>query len=50
MIHGLPNSRGWVGSRHRLYDWTNDCIAVTDEEIEEIWRIVPLGTTVEIKP
>jgi murein L,D-transpeptidase YafK len=50
MIHGLPNGRGWLGSKHRLYDWTNGCIAVTDEEIEEIWKLVPIGTTVEIKP
>jgi murein L,D-transpeptidase YafK len=50
MIHGLPNGRGWVGAKHRLYDWTNGCIAVTDEEIEEVWKLVPIGTTVEIRP
>ena len=50
MIHGLPSGMGWVGSAHRLYDWTLGCIAVTDEEIEEIWKLVPLGTPVEIRP
>lgn len=50
MIHGLPNGRGYVGKAHRLVDWTAGCIAVTDEEIEEIWRLVPNGTPVEIKP
>lgn len=50
MIHGLPNGKGWVGSRHRLFDWTLGCIAVTDEEIDEIWTLVPTGTPVEIRP
>lgn len=50
MIHGLPKGYGWIGARHRLADWTLGCVAVTDEEIDEIWAIVPLGTVVEIKP
>jgi murein L,D-transpeptidase YafK len=50
MIHGLPNGRGWLGSAHRLYDWTEGCIAVTDNEMDEIWRLVPIGTPVEIQP
>ena len=50
MIHGLPNGYGFVGAAHRAKDWTDGCIAVTDPEIEEIWRLVPNGTTVEIQP
>ena len=50
MIHGLPNGRGRVGAAHRAYDWTNGCVALTDEEIEEIWSAVPIGTPVHIKP
>ena len=49
MIHGLPNGRHAVGAFHRTKDWTNGCIALTDEEIEEIWSAVPVGTPVEIK-
>jgi lipoprotein-anchoring transpeptidase ErfK/SrfK len=49
MIHGLPNGLGWIGRFHRFYDWTQGCIAVTDEEIEELWRAVPPGTPVEIR-
>lgn len=49
MIHGLPNGRGSVGAAHRQTDWTNGCIALTDQEIEEIWNAVPVGTPVEIK-
>ena len=50
MIHGLPNGRGWIGRFHRRSDWTAGCIAVTDFEIEEIWRAVPDGTPIEIRP
>ena len=50
MIHGLPNGKGYIGSAHRMYDWTLGCIAVTDAEIDEIWTMVPVGTPVEIRP
>jgi murein L,D-transpeptidase YafK len=50
MIHGLPNGKGYIGAAHRLYDWTLGCIAVTDSEIEEIWKLVKVGTPVEIRP
>jgi murein L,D-transpeptidase YafK len=50
MIHGLPPAYAYLGPLHRKYDWTLGCIAVTDSEIEEIWNLVPIGTTVEIKP
>lgn len=50
MIHGLKNGSGWIGDLHRIADWTDGCIAVTDEEIREIWRAVPNGTPIEIQP
>lgn len=50
MIHGLRNGTGLIGAAHRLRDWTAGCIAVTDSEIEEIWRAVPDGTPIEIRP
>lgn len=48
MIHGLPNGQGSIGQAHRLTDWTESCIAVTNEEIEEIWRLVPNRTPIRI--
>ena len=48
-IHGLPNGRGWMGGAHREKDWTAGCIAVTDEEIDELDRVTPDGTTIEIR-
>ena len=50
MIHGLPNGMGLIGKLHRLRDWTEGCIAVTNPEIEEIWRLVEDGTPVQINP
>lgn len=50
MIHGLPNGFGAVGAAHRLRDWTDGCIAVTNQEMDEIWRLVRDGTPIEIKP
>jgi murein L,D-transpeptidase YafK len=49
-IHGLGKKYGWIGARHRLSDWTDGCIAVTNQEIEEVFRMVPVGTPVEIRP
>jgi murein L,D-transpeptidase YafK len=50
MIHGIRNRLGWLGRIHRLADWTEGCIAVTNPEIREIWRAVPDGTPIEIRP
>jgi murein L,D-transpeptidase YafK len=50
MIHGLPNGAASIGRAHRLHDWTEGCIAVTNEEIDEIWGLVPDGTPIEIRP
>ena len=50
MIHGLRNGFGWFGVWHRQVDWTLGCIALTNAEIEEIWRVVPDGTPIEILP
>ena len=50
MIHGIKNDFSWVGASHTEVDWTKGCIAVTDEEMEEIYKLVPNGTIVEIRP
>jgi len=49
MIHGIKNGFSWVGDFHSEADWTKGCIAVTDEEIEEIAKIAPNGTIVEVR-
>jgi murein L,D-transpeptidase YafK len=50
MIHGIKNGFSWVGGAHAGVDWTKGCIAVTDQEIEEIDKLAPNGTIVEIRP
>jgi murein L,D-transpeptidase YafK len=50
MIHGLPTAFASVGALHRQQDWTEGCVAVTNDEIEEIWRAVPNGARILIKP
>jgi murein L,D-transpeptidase YafK len=50
MIHGLPNGLGFLGDLHLMADWTDGCVAVTNREIEEIWSLVDVGTTIQINP
>ena len=46
MIHGQPN--GWSGRVPG--DWTDGCIAVSNEEIEALWQLVPDGAVIDILP
>ncbi|MGE0653563.1 MAG: murein L,D-transpeptidase family protein [Alphaproteobacteria bacterium] len=50
MIHGLPNGMGWYGETHALNDWTDGCIAVTNEQMDMIWRLVDDNTPIEVRP
>lgn len=47
-IHGAPN--WWIFPGQPPGDWTRGCIAVTNAEIAEIWRLVADGTPIEIVP
>ena len=49
MIHGLPTGLIKASSKYEL-DWTDGCIAVSNEAIEEIWQLVDEGTLIEITP
>jgi murein L,D-transpeptidase YafK len=49
-IHGLRNRTSFIGKFHRCFDWTLGCIAVTDEEIDELYDAVKIGTKIDIKP
>ncbi len=48
-IHGLPLWLSWLGPVQHLVDWTDGCIAVSNDEIDEIWPLVEVGTPVEIR-
>jgi murein L,D-transpeptidase YafK len=47
-IHGQPNDH--QGPAKQPGDWTDGCIAVSNAEMDELWRAVPDGTPIEIKP
>ncbi|WP_423778083.1 L,D-transpeptidase family protein [Desulfobacter postgatei] len=32
------------------FNWTDGCIALTDEDMEQVWQSVNVGTSIEIKP
>ena len=49
-IHGTPGTSGVPRALIPRRDWTLGCIAVSNEEIEEIWRRTPVGTPIEIRP
>ena len=48
MIHGLPNGEEDMAFAYKGLDWTDGCIAVTNEEMREIWSLVPDGTPIQI--
>jgi murein L,D-transpeptidase YafK len=50
MVHGMRNGFGWIGRLHRMIDWTDGCVAVTNNEIDEISVAVPVGTKIVIEP
>lgn len=49
-IHGSPNGFSILEPAFSGKDWTDGCIAVTSDEIEEIWKLVKNGTPIEILP
>lgn len=46
-IHGQPND---YAGRRVPGDWTDGCIAVSNDEIEALWAAVPDGTPIDIRP
>ncbi len=50
MIHGLPNADANVGPDRYQNDWTFGCIAMRNEEIDEIFGKVEPGTPILLLP
>ena len=48
-LHGLKNGQGFIGKFQRWKDWTNGCIALTNAEMDELYKHTPVGTAIEIK-
>ncbi|MFC3561423.1 L,D-transpeptidase family protein [Pedobacter jamesrossensis] len=49
-IHALKNGIGFINKFQRWINWTNGCIAVTNNEVDELYASVKIGTKIEIKP
>ncbi|MBY6135619.1 murein L,D-transpeptidase family protein [Leisingera sp. XS_AS12] len=49
-IHGEPIDRKERRRAARVDDWTAGCIAVSNDEIEEIYAMVNEGTTIALRP
>jgi murein L,D-transpeptidase YafK len=47
-IHGLRNGLGFIGRFHRFRDWTAGCVAVTNDEMDELFVAVHKGTPIII--
>lgn len=49
MIHGVPN-KGYDKNYHNSkYDWTEGCIAISNQQMVRLWQKVSVGTPVLIK-
>lgn len=49
-IHGLLNGYGWIGNFHTFHDWTAGCIAVNNDEMDELYNSVDMNTPIKILP
>jgi len=49
MIHGQPNGWGWLSPIMQRFDWTSGCIALSNKDMDEIWKLVKLGTPIIIR-
>lgn len=47
-IHGQPNAL--PGGLTLSGDWTAGCVAVSNADMQELWRVTQIGTEVEIRP
>ncbi|OGT87738.1 MAG: hypothetical protein A2286_06170 [Gammaproteobacteria bacterium RIFOXYA12_FULL_61_12] len=50
MIHGQKNGFDWLTLIAQNLDWTQGCIAVKNEEMDEVWAAVDAGTPILINP
>jgi murein L,D-transpeptidase YafK len=49
-IHGEPNRPTRPVAYYRTRDWTNGCIALADEDLQDLWDLTAGRTIVEIMP
>jgi murein L,D-transpeptidase YafK len=50
MVHGLPNLLKYSRERYLSTDWTDGCIALSNEDMLDFWLLTTEGTPIEIRP
>ncbi len=50
MVHGLPNFLKYPRERYLNTDWTDGCIALSNEDMLDFWLLTNQGTPIEIRP
>jgi len=50
MIHGLPNLPKRPINYYQSTDWTDGCIALTNDDMLEVWLLTRDNTPIEIRP
>jgi len=49
-IHGQRNGLGWLSFVVQHFNWTDGCIALADDDMQEVWELVRVPTPVHIAP
>lgn len=50
MIHGLPNDPRYAEATYVGWDWTDGCIAVSNSDMVDLWRLISVSMPIEIRP
>ena len=50
MIHGQPNGSNYPAAELQGHDWTDGCIAVTNEQMDRIWALIDVPVPIQIVP
>lgn len=50
MVHGLPNVPKYSRQRYLSTDWTDGCIALSNEDMLDFWLLTGQNTPIEIRP
>ena len=49
MIHGVPNNGYDKNFHNKKNDWTEGCVAIKNNEMRILWKVVDIGTPVFIR-
>lgn len=48
MVHGQRNYMGWLSPIMQNFNWTDGCIAITNNEMDDFMNLVDVGTKIDI--